>query len=197
MVLENGWLLADVYWNSLVTFQSFISCEVSDEGEVLKMPTEKGGFADYNKVAEPMKIRVNLALQGTDADIQTALTNLKTLKDGTQTFYLITPTTEYKNMTLESYNYARKREDGLKVCYVEMSLVEVREVEAQYTATTSKKRLTQKKVKRADCASPQATGKTTAQAPAKSAEQNLDDWARNRLNKKKGLTVDSSGTGGR
>lgn len=197
MAVENEWLLADENGNSLVTFQSFISCEVSDEGEVLKMPTEKGGFADYNKVADSVKIRVNLALQGTDADIQGALTNLKTLKDGTQTFSLVTPTVEYRNMTLESLNYTRKREDGLKVCYVEMTLVEVREVEAQYTATTAKRRLTQKKVKRADCASPQATGKTTAQAPAKSAEQNLDDWARNRLNKKKGLTVDSAGTGGR
>ena len=161
MTAENEWLLADENGNSLVTFQSFISCEVSDEGEVLMMPTEKGGFADYNKVAESVRIRVNLALQGTDADIQAALTNLKTLKDGTQTFSLVTPTVEYRNMTLESMNYARKREDGLKVCYVEMMLVEVREIEAQYTET--KKRLTKKKVKRADCASSQATGKTEAQ----------------------------------
>lgn len=158
---ENEWLLADENGNSLVEFQSFISCEVSDEGEVLKMPTEKGGFADYNKVADSVKIRVNLALQGTDADIQAALTNLKTLKDGTQTFSLVTPTVEYRNMTLESLNYSRKREDGLKVCYVEMTLIEVREVEAQYTET--KKRLTKKKVKRADCASSQATGKTGTQ----------------------------------
>ena len=165
MAAEYEWLLADENGNSLVTFQSFISCEVSDEGEVLKMPTEKGGFADYNKVADSVKIRVNLALQGTDADIQSALTNLKTLKDGTQTFSLVTPTVEYRNMTLESMNYARKREDGLKVCYVEMTLIEVREVEAQYTET--KPRLTQKKVKRADCASTQATGKVGAQQPKK------------------------------
>lgn len=168
------WVLADENGNSLVEFQSFISCEISDEGEVLKMPTEQGGFAAYNKVAESLKIRVNLALQGTDSDIQSALTALKTLKDGTQTFSLVTPTVEYRSMTLESFNYARKREDGLKVCYVEMSLVEVREVEAQYTETAKKKRLTKKKVKKADCASSQATGKTDAQAPAPRSSTLLD-----------------------
>ena len=90
-MIENEWLLADENGNSLVEFQSFISCEISDEGEVLKMPTENGGFAAYNKVADSIKIRVQLAIQGDDADIQTALTNLKTLKDGTQTFSLVTP----------------------------------------------------------------------------------------------------------
>ena len=171
-MIENEWLLADENGNSLVEFQSFISCEVSDEGEVLKMPTENGGFAAYNKVADSVKIRVQLAIQGDDADIQTALTNLKTLKDGTQTFSLVTPTVEYRNMTLESMNYARKREDGLKICYVELTLIEVREVEAQYTET--KKRLTKKKVKRADCASSQATGKNPAQQP-KQATSTLED----------------------
>lgn len=195
-MIVQEWLLADENGNSLVTFQSFISCEVSDEGEVLKMPTENGGFAAYNKVADSLRIRAQLALQGTDADIQQQLTILKALKEGTQTFSLVTPTIEYRNMTLEGMNYSRKREDGLKVCYVELMMVEVREVEAQYT-DTKRRRLTRKKVKNADCASSQATGKTTVQAPAKSAEQSLDDWARNRLNKKKGLTVDSAGTGGR
>ena len=173
-MIENEWLLADENGNSLVEFQSFISCEISDEGEVLKMPTENGGFAAYNKVADSIKIRVQLAIQGDDADIQTALTNLKTLKDGTQTFSLVTPTVEYRNMTLESMNYARKREDGLKVCYVELTLIEVREVEAQYTET--KKRLTKKKVKRADCASSQATGKTTAQNTNDAGSSKLFDW---------------------
>ena len=171
-MIENEWLLADENGNSLVEFQSFISCEISDEGEVLKMPTENCGFAAYNKTADSIKVRVQLAIQGDDSDIQTALTNLKTLKDGTQTFSLVTPTVEYRNMTLESLNYSRKREDGLKVCYVELTLIEVREVEAQYTET--KKRLTKKKVKRADCASSQATGKNPPQQP-KQGTSTLED----------------------
>ena len=192
-MIGNEWLLADENGNSLVEFQSFISCEISDEGEVLKMPTENGGFAAYNKVADSIKIRVQLAIQGDDPDIQTALTNLKTLKDGTQTFSLVTPTVEYRNMTLESMNYARKREDGLKVCYVELTLVEVREVEAQYTET--KKRLTKKKVKRADCASKQAVGKTTAQ-PVDNRSVWKKGWDK-LVNWSKGLNVTSGGGGGR
>ena len=65
-------------------------------------------------------------------------------------------------------NYSRKREDGLKVCYVELMMVEVREVEAQYT-DTKRRRLTRKKVKNSDCASSQATGKTDAKQSKKKA----------------------------
>lgn len=194
-MIAQEWLLADENGNSLVTFQSFISCEVSDEGEVLKMPTENGGFAAYNKVADSLRIRAQLALQGTDADIQQQLTILKALKEGTQTFSLVTPTIEYRNMTLEGMNYSRKREDGLKVCYVELMMVEVREVEAQYT-DTKRRRLTRKKVKNADCASNQATGKTdAAKADNRSVAKKGWDWV---VNKVKGTSLNNgSGTGGR
>ena len=194
-MIAQEWLLADENGNSLVEFQSFISCEVSDEGEVLKMPTENGGFAAYNKVADSLRIRAQLALQGTDADIQQQLTILKALKEGTQTFSLVTPTIEYRNMTLEGMNYSRKREDGLKVCYVELMMVEVREVEAQYT-DTKRRRLTRKKVKNADCVSSQATGKTdAAKADNRSALAKGWDWV---VNKVKGTSLNnSSGTGGR
>ena len=194
-MIAQEWLLADENGNSLVTFQSFISCEVSDEGEVLKMPTENGGFAAYNKVADSLRIRAQLALQGTDADIQQQLTILKALKEGTQTFSLVTPTIEYRNMTLEGMNYSRKREDGLKVCYVELMMIEVREVEAQYT-DTKRRRLTRKKVKNADCASNQATGKTdAAKADNRSVAKKGWDWV---VNKVKGTSLNNgSGTGGR
>lgn len=171
-MIDQEWTIADENGNSLVTFQSFISCEVADEGEVLKMPTEQGGFAAYNKIAEPIRIRVNLALQGDDADMQAALVVLKALKEGVQTFSLVTPTMEYRSLTLESFNYARKREDGLKVCYVELSLVEVREVEAQYTET-KRRPLSRKKVKNADCASKQAQGNVTAQQGGTSARSSV------------------------
>lgn len=194
-MIAQEWLLADENGNSLVTFQSFISCEVSDEGEVLKMPTENGGFAAYNKVADSLRIRAQLALQGTDADIQQQLTILKALKEGTQTFSLVTPTIEYRNMTLEGMNYSRKREDGLKVCYVELMMVEVREVEAQYT-DTKRRRLTRKKVKNADCASSQATGRTdAAKADNRSVPKKAWDWV---VNKVKGTSLNNgSRTGGR
>ena len=194
-MIAQEWLLADENGNSLVTFQSFISCEVSDEGEALKMPTENGGFAAYNKVADSLRIRAQLALQGTDADIQQQLTILKALKEGTQTFSLVTPTIEYRNMTLEGMNYSRKREDGLKVCYVELMMIEVREVEAQYT-DTKRRRLTRKKVKNADCASNQATGKTdAAKADNRSVAKKGWDWV---VNKVKGTSLNNgSGTGGR
>lgn len=195
MISNQEWLLADENGNSLVEFQSFISCEISDEGEVSDMPTEKGGFAAYNKVARPLKIRANLALQGADAEMQAQLETLKTLKEGTQKFSLVTPTVEYRNMTLESQSYSHKREDGLKVCYVELQLIEVREVEAQYT-DTKRQKITRKKAKNADCVSSQATGRTNAQpADNRSALEKLNNWLTN--SGKRTTLNSSSGTEGR
>ena len=45
----------------------------------------------------------------------------------------MTPNAEYPDLNLEGFNYSRKRENGLGVLFVELSLLEVRQVRAQYT----------------------------------------------------------------
>ena len=140
----------------VLSFNSFLELEIESGGSVPAQPLEQGSFAAYNKLQEPLKIAANIAIEGTPAELQDALGQLNVLKEETTIFSVITPEFEYVNMTLESFSYARKREEGRGVLYVQMNLVEVREVE---TATTTVK-LPKKKCKKADCASQKNNGKT-------------------------------------
>lgn len=141
--------------SEVLTVHSLLELEIESGGSVPSQPLEQGSFAAYNKLQEPLKIAANIAIEGDSATLQDALGQLNTLKDETSIFSVITPEFEYVSMTLESFSYARKREEGLGVLYVQMNLVEVREVE---TATTTVK-LPPKKCKRKDCASQKNNGK--------------------------------------
>lgn len=151
------WLfLSDDNNEELLNFDSLLEINVESGGAVPSQKLEQGSFAAYNKTEEPLKITASLAFEGTVDEIQDALGALNTLKLETKKFSVITPEFEYVGMTLESFSYARKREEGRGVLYAQLNLVEVREVE---TATTTVK-LPKKKCKKADCASQKNNGQS-------------------------------------
>jgi hypothetical protein len=128
----NRWELTDENANRIIEFTSFLSSDMRYDGTVSTEPLELGGFAAYNKNASPVEGDVVLGIQGEPDELQDALDKLADLRGGTDRFSLITPEREYRNMTLESFNFTRKREDGLNSLYVELRLVEIREVTPQY-----------------------------------------------------------------
>ena len=148
------WLFLGNDDNDVVSFNSLLELNIESGGTVAAQALEQGSFAAYNKVQEPLKIAAAIAIEGDSAALQDALGTINLLKEDTTIFSVITPEFEYVNMTLQSFSYARKREEGRGVLYVQMDLVEVREVE---TATTTV-RLPKKKVKKKDCASPKNEG---------------------------------------
>ena len=130
---SNRWLLTDEDGNPVISFTSFISAEIRCEGQAVSAPVEEGSFASYNKVNTPSEFAVSLGIQGDDAALQAALDTLTTLQAGTQLVNLVTPNAEYTSLNLEGFNYRRRREDGLGVLFVDLSLIEIKQVEARYT----------------------------------------------------------------
>ena len=150
----------------VLTFNSLLDLEIQSGGTVPSQPLEQGSFAAYNKLQEPLKIAANIAVEGDSAELQDALAQLNILKDETTIFSVITPEFEYVNMTLESFSYTRKREEGRGVLYAQLNLVEIREVE---TATTTVK-LPPKKCKKKDCASSKNNGKAVLGSEVKGSQ---------------------------
>lgn len=138
----------------VLNFKSLLELDIESSGAVPAQVLEQGSFAAYNKTEEPLRITASIGIEGTPADLQDALSAINLLKQETTVFSVITPEFEYANMTVESFSYARKREEGRGALYVQMALVEVREVE---TATTTVK-LPPKKCKKKDCASQKNNG---------------------------------------
>lgn len=116
-----------------IEFDTFLRVDVRAEGLSVSAPVEAGSFASYNKITTPNTIELHVAKQGSDDILQQTLHTLDTLQSTAVLVNLITPIAEYVGYTVESYDFAITREAGLGVIYVRIRLIEVREVEPQYT----------------------------------------------------------------
>jgi hypothetical protein len=134
-VYGGEWTLLDERGGSAVAFTSFLDIDLKNAGQALSYPIEEGSFANYNKVESPLDMRVSLATQGTDADFEYILTKLDEYKREAVKLSVATPARLYESLTLETYSYKRGREAGAGILTVELTLVEVREVETQVTTT--------------------------------------------------------------
>lgn len=121
-----------------IEFDTFISAEITADGAIVSEQVEEGSFVSYNKATSPLEITVMLGKSGEASELQDILDSLKELKDSTDVVSVVTPEAEYENMALESYSYSRRREDGVNVLFVELKLIEIREVESQTTTVQTK-----------------------------------------------------------
>lgn len=147
---------------NVIPAASIFELTITSGGSVVASPIEQGSFTSYNKTTEPLHIAATLSFSGTDGFLHSVLDNLSTLKDGVTTFSIETPVYEYENMTLQSYDYAMRREDGRGVLYVNAEFVEIKEVALAYTQ--------QETIEPEDCTDPsdastQDTGLQQAQDP--------------------------------
>jgi hypothetical protein len=167
------WTLLDEYGETAVEFTSFLDVDIKNEGQALSYPVELGGFANYNKVESPLEIRVTLAVQGSESDFEHILFQLEDYKREAVKLVVVTPAALHPSMTLESYSYKRGREAGAGLLAVELSLVEVREVETQVTTTVITKPKNPTSAGKTDTGQTQSVlaattggGKTSAEANA-------------------------------
>lgn len=112
---------------------SFLQLEVVDDGTVVSVPVEEGSFAAYNKTDHPAEIKLQVAKQGKEGDLQKFVKSLEELRKSVDLVDIITPTTLHESLTLEKFDFQLTREDGRGVLYAELTFLEVRQVEAQYT----------------------------------------------------------------
>ena len=133
------WTLQDEGGGTAVDFDVFLSMDFAGENQVAHEPIEQGGFASYNKQDSPKEITVELASTKMYFNQQPVLEALDKLASGTQKLSLVTPSSEYKNLNLESYSYRRTEDAGAGLLAVELKLVEVREVETKKKTTATEK----------------------------------------------------------
>lgn len=167
------WSLNKASGERVVEFTSFISMDLRDEYNVVTGPVEEGSFASYNKVAAPLEIDVSLGVEGDDATLSMALDALNKLTGSTEIVSLVTPEIEYCDMNLRSVSYRRRREDGLGVLWLDLKLIEVRQVETQYTNVELHEQKKRGKVQ------PKEARKGGAQET--SAAAGIGDWFRGRI----------------
>ena len=136
LILEDG---------SIINFTSIMSIDVDSTNQVITAPTETA-FASYNKSIGPTLISINAAYQGSDSERQAITEKLLALSGDMSLLTLVTPETVFKNLNIESVTYARKVDDGVNLIYFDIGLVEIKEIEQQFTnVRIAKKKQTGKK----------------------------------------------------
>lgn len=115
--------------------------EYTKETRVSDFPVERGTFASYNKVELPSNPTVIFTFQGTESERRSFLDAIENATVSTELFTIITPEVQYVDHTIESYNYRRTNENGTTLLTVELTLKQVRQVEAKYS-TQDKSQIT-------------------------------------------------------
>lgn len=158
MMKSETWDIVGPGTMPVLTFTSFLEASVSDEGKAVSVPVEKGGFTVYNKTDSPRTMDVTLGKEGEPSELQQIIETLKAYKIQAVTVSIITPITEYNDMTLESFSYQLRREDGRGLLIVELHFTEIRSV------ATKTSKITLENAKNPECASTVDRGRVPTSA---------------------------------
>lgn len=118
--------ITDASGNPIIQPDSVVEIDVSADSTINSHPIELGGFQAFNRVQEPIPVRLLLACQGKNMPRATFLSTLKSLREGTQIVTISTPDTTFPNMTLKSFGYKKTSDRGAVTIWADTVWVEER-----------------------------------------------------------------------
>jgi hypothetical protein len=124
---------------SVVSFGYRRAMDVSDYPVESPLGSNQGsGFASYNKVFRPSEPVLVMGLAGSETEKNEFLAAIDTACKTTELFGVVTPDTVYNSnngglYTVSQYSYRRSSEQGATLLLVEISLVEVYQVNSSLT----------------------------------------------------------------
>lgn len=145
---------------------SFLGLEVRSNSKISDFPVEKGAFASYNKVTDPLEITVRMCKGGSSSDRLAFRKSIETLKGALTLCYVLSPDGAFPRMNIVGYSYRQETDKGAYILIVEIHLRQVREVTVSYTTNPSKASpLTTAQAQNSASVSPVATGQVQPTAP--------------------------------
>lgn len=120
--------------SSIINPDSVMEFEINADSNVNSHPVELGGFEAFNRVQEPISIRMLMACQGRQMPRQSFLTTLKSLREGTQIVTISTPDTSYPNMVLKAFGYKKTSDRGAVTIWADTQWTEERSTNVTVSA---------------------------------------------------------------
>jgi hypothetical protein len=117
-----------------VTPDSYLSFDYNQEWSVSTAPTQRGAFADYNRVASPFDVQLRLYKSGSLSERQAFLQQIEDLGT-TQLYDVFTPEKTYIRCNFVRSEITRKGEKGAYQIMVDVFFREIRVVVPTYTKT--------------------------------------------------------------
>lgn len=119
-----------------LSFKSMLEISVNEASRIAAEPIEKNSFAMYNRIVEPVSVKIRLGTEGEKEELQKILNDLSRLKTSNTKVSIILPSSTYENYMLESFDWRKDDHTGADVLLIDCQFVEVREVADQKTTTT-------------------------------------------------------------
>jgi hypothetical protein len=111
----------------VLTPDSVVEVDLRADSELMSHPIEQGQFEAYNRVQDPIGIRLLLACAGQgETDRATFLQTLENLREGTELITVATPDASYPNMALKSYGYRKSSDRGAVTLWADTEWTEGR-----------------------------------------------------------------------
>lgn len=124
--------IADSNGNLVITPDSVIDFDINADSDINTHPVEPGtsgpsvGFEAYNRVQQPINIRMTLACQGKNMTRSAFVQTLIGLREGTEIVTIATPDTTYQNMVLKGFGYKKSAERGAVTIWADTQWLEER-----------------------------------------------------------------------
>ena len=115
----------------IVVPDSVVEADFRADSGIMTHPIEKGTFSAYNRVQEPIAIRLQLACTGVNMPRQAFLSALAALREGTTLVTIATPDRTYRNMALRGFGYRKTAERGAVTIWADTSWLESRSTGVQ------------------------------------------------------------------
>ncbi len=111
---------------SVLQPDSVMEFAINADSTINSHPIEEGGFEAFNRVQEPISIRMLLACQGKNMTRQTFVSTLQGLREGTQVITIATPDAMYPNMVLKGFGYKKTSDRGFVTIWADTQWLEER-----------------------------------------------------------------------
>lgn len=127
----NQWGIVNEFGIPILLADTVESVRYENRSQVAQAPVERGSFASYNKVQDPYRATVVMALgSGSVAKRAAFIAQLETLSKSTLKFNVITPEYVHRNAVIVGYDYARTPQEGARMIVARIELEEIRESKA-------------------------------------------------------------------
>lgn len=124
------WGVFNKLGDPIAAYDNVLSVDVRDSMRVSNYPIEDGSFKSYNKVENPIDIRVVMTRGGTEQQRAEFIAAIHDAKKSLDLLSVVTPEATYEGFTIEAFDYMRQLTDGAGMIKAVLTLVEVRQIAA-------------------------------------------------------------------
>lgn len=121
------WGIFDATGRLIAEADSFAGLDYQNSSRLLDYPVEQGGFASFNKVANPFNARVRLVCGGSTQRRAAFIDAIEAAAQSLELFDILTPEVTYLSANIEGWDYRRQAREGATIIIADLRIREIRQ----------------------------------------------------------------------